>query len=373
MLTPHAPGMEAGWLDDGVEVYSFRYAPGRAEVLGYSRSLSSDETIRFGAAAVTPFYAFAARQAVKRLLDQRRFDLLQAHWLVPNGLVAGTVAGQVPLVIGLHGSDVFLAERPLVRGLVRGSLKRCRGLTGCSPELVERVCALGFPVERAVVIPYGVDTDLFAPTEEQVEPWRQKLGIPDTAVVALGVGRMVTKKGFHVLLEVLPKALQKEPSLHVVLAGGGDRLEEFRRQASPWQERIHFPGVVLRDTLPDLYRAADLFVLPAVHDSKGNVDGLPNVILEAMASGLPVIASEISGIPLAVTHGQEGLLVGEGRRDELLEALLRLAESPSARRRLGVVARRKAETELTWRAVAGRYREAYKRALSRPAADTVTS
>ena len=101
----------------------------------------------------------------------------------------------------------------------------------------------------------------------------------------LGVGRMATKKGFHLLIEALPALFSALPEAHLVLAGGGDRLDEFRRGASVFAGRVHFPGAVLHDTLPDLYRAADLFVLPAVHDAKGNVDGLPNVILEASSPG----------------------------------------------------------------------------------------
>ena len=82
-----------------------------------------------------------------------------------------------------------------------------------------------------------------------------------------------------------------------MLAGGGDRQAEFEQTAVPFRDRVHFPGLVERDTLPALYRCADVFVLPAVHDRKGNVDGLPNVILEAMASGLPIVATGVSGIP----------------------------------------------------------------------------
>src|SRR4029077_16872804 len=119
-------------------------------------------------------------------------------------------------------------------------------------------------------------------------------------------------KGFQVLLAALPRLLAELPELHVVLAGAGDLLAGFQAAPAPWAGRVHFPGSVLRDTLPDLYRAADLFVLPAVHDQKGNVDGLPNVILEAMASGLPVVASGISGVPLAVEEGRTGRLVPEG-------------------------------------------------------------
>jgi glycosyltransferase involved in cell wall biosynthesis len=120
-----------------------------------------------------------------------------------------------------------------------------------------------------------------------------------------------------------------------------------------------------RDALPDLYRAADMFVLPAVHDARGNVDGLPNVILEAMASGLPVVSTRVSGIPLAVTSGQEGLLVEEHDAAALQRALSELLADPDRCRDLGHAARARVLGELTWDRVAARYREAYVRAATR--------
>ncbi len=365
VLVPHAAGVPARWEDDGIEVHSFRYAPQRWELVGYSRTLDSDETLRLGAALASPLYALGARLAVARALRGDHFDLLHAHWVVPNGWVALPCARRLPLLVGLHGSDVFLAERFGVRALVRRTLARSRGVTGCSPELVARVLALVRRPPPGSVIPYGVDAGRFFPQPGRRSLWRGRLGIPAEAPLLLSVGRMVTKKGFHVLLDALPTLLAEHPALHVVLAGGGDLLTELQARAAAWRGRIHFPGTVLRDTLPDLYRAADGFVLPAVHDSKGNVDGLPNVILEAMASGLPVVASGISGIPLAVRDGQEGLLLPEGDAGALCGALARLLADPALRRRLGESAHRRAVADLSWRAVADRYREAYVAALGR--------
>lgn len=347
-----------------MRAFSFRYAPEEFEVLGYSRSLSKDESIRWRAGVVAPLYSLAARRALRSKVRQEGFDLIHGHWVVPNGLIANAAGLEVPVAVGLHGSDVFLAERSGVRGLVRAALARTSLLTGCSPELVDRICAIGFDPERSRVIPYGVDTEQFCPQPERRQLWRDKLGIPIDATVALGVGRMVTKKGFHVLLEVMPEILEQQPGTHLILGGEGDRLDEFKQAAADLRDRIHFPGVILRDTLPDLYRSADLFVLPAVHDSRGNVDGLPNVILEAMASGLPVVASAISGIPLAITDNENGLLVPEQDPRALSAALARAFSDAAARRRWGEGAREKAVAELTWRAVAGRYREAYEAALA---------
>ncbi|MFL6262058.1 MAG: glycosyltransferase [Thermoanaerobaculia bacterium] len=366
VLTPHAPGVPAAWEESGVEALSFRYAPERHEVLGYGRSLEADERVKAGAALAAPLYALAARRALRRLLRQRRFDLVHAHWIVPNGVVAAAAGLRLPFAIGLHGSDVFLAEKKGVRLLARWALSRARLLTGCSPELVDRVRALGFPAERSRVIPYGVDVAAFSPAPERRALWRERLGVPDAAPLLLGVGRMATKKGFQVLMEVLPALLGGHPELRVVLAGGGDLLDRFRAAARPWGDRVQLPGPVLRDTLPDLYRAADLFVLPAVHDGKGNVDGLPNVILEAMASGLPVVASGVSGVPLAVADGRTGRLVPERDPEALLGALRELLADPARMREMGERGRRKAEAELTWDAVAARYREGYDMALESP-------
>lgn len=363
ILAPHAPGLPAGWRDEReperVEVRTFRYAPENAEVVGYGRSLEADEKVRGASRLAAPLYLMGAHAALRRELWRRPYDLVHAHWVVPNGPVAAGVASGVPFAIGLHGSDVFLAEKRAVRPLVRWTLGRASLLTGCSPELVARVRALGFPAERSRVIPYGVDVQGYSPDPARRAIWRERLGIPAEAPLLLGVGRMATKKGFQHLVEILPRLLAERPEAHVVLAGGGDLLAGFERAAAPFRERVHFPGAVYRDTLPDLYRAADIFVLPAVHDRKGNVDGLPNVILEAMASALPIVSTPVSGVPLAVVPGETGLLAREGDPETLLQALLALLGDPARARAYGAAGRRRAEAELTWDAVAGRYREGY--------------
>ena len=368
VLTPHAPDVQAEWLDDGVEVKSFRYAPESYELMGYSRSLEKDETMKVGAMAVTPLYLLGAYRAVARELRGGRdrggaYDLIQAHWVVPNGMVAHHFSRRVPVAVGLHGSDVFLAEKPGVRQWARWSLKGVSVLTGCSPELVSRVNAVGFPEEKSRVIPYGVNGELFSPNLERRSIWRDKLGIPEHAPMAVSVGRMATKKGYHVLMEQIDRLMAEHPKLHLVLAGAGDRLEELKGKAAAHAGRVHFPGAVYRDTLPDLYRAADAFILPAVHDPKGNVDGLPNVILEAMATALPVVATEISGIPLAVEDGVNGRLIPEQDAGAAVDALLDVLSDLDRARAWGRAGRQKTSSQLSWQAVAAKYRSAYDLAL----------
>ncbi len=366
-MAPHAPDVLPEWDDDSVQVETFRYAPESWEAIGYSRSLERDESPRLKALAITPAYLRQARRAVAREVREQNWDAVQAHWVVPNGLVLPAVADRVATAVGLHGSDVFMAEKPGVSTWTRKSLRAVDALTGCSPELIDRVCAIGFPAERARVIPYGVDVDLFHPCDqggdEEADAWRRELAIPADATVLLSVGRMVSKKGYQHLVPVLPELLERVPGLHVVFAGGGDLLPELQHATSAFTERVHFPGVVYRDRLPPLYRSADLFVLPAVHDAKGNVDGLPNVILEAMASGLAVVASGISGIPLAVEDGVNGRLVPEADPPALVAALVETGSNDALRRSMGEASRARAEANHTWDAIAARYRGAYEQAM----------
>ena len=376
VLTPRAAQVRRAWDDDGVDVRSFAYAPPPMEVLGYGRSLAADEHVRPGVALAAPLYLLAAARAVARHLGRERYDLFHAHWVAPNGLVAlwpGVHKKGTLIAAGLHGSDVFLAEKPLARPAIRRALARCRLLTGCSPELVERVQRIGYQGKAARVIPYGVDTDMFRPAAElsdepDEEPWRERLNIPGDSTVLLGVGRLATKKGFQVLIDVLPRLLSAFSNLHAIIAGDGDQMVGFKATVDGWRpdqrDRVHLPGAVAHDDLPALYRSADLFVLPAVHDPQGNVDGLPNVILEALSSGLPVVATSVSGIPLAVESGIQGVLVPEQDRAALREAIAGLLDDPEQRRLMGARARSRAVSQLTWDLVAGRYRRAYLDALA---------
>ncbi len=376
VLTPRAAQVRRAWNDDGVEVRSFAYAPRPLEVLGYGRSLAADEHVRPGAAFAAPLYLLAAAKAVARHLEEERHDVVHTHWFAPNGLVAlwpGVHRKGTLIAAGLHGSDVFLAEKPLARPAIRRALARCGLLTGCSPELVERVQRIGYRGKPSHVIPYGVDTDMFRPAatvpgEPEEQPWRERLDIPGNATVLLGVGRLATKKGFQVLIDVLPRLLSDFSDLHAIIAGDGDQMAGFRATIDGWGPdqtgRVHLPGAVAHDDLPGLYRCADLFVLPAVHDPQGNVDGLPNVILEALASGLPVVATSVSGIPLAVESGVQGVLVPEQERAALREAIAGLLDNPEQRRLMGARARSRAVSQLTWDIVAGRYRQAYRDALA---------
>lgn len=357
VLMPWDRALENRESLDGPELHTFRYAPTDAlHRLGYSRTLRADVALKPMAYLLAPAYLAAGARALAKLARRLKADVVNAHWLVPNGVVAD-LARVKPLVVSLHGSDVYLAERRLYLRLAVRSLRHSRVLTGCSQDLVDRALAI-HPVEHARCIPYGVDPQKFDGSSPEAPELRSRLNVAGDECLILAVGRIVPKKGFDVLVEALARL---EPAgWRAVIVGAGEHARlERRAEELGLIDRVEFPGEVAHDELAAYYAAADVFVMPSVQDAAGNIDGLPNVVLEAMASGRAIVASRIAGIPAVIIDGETGLLVPERDSVRLADSIRQLIDRPDERRELGRRARLKTEAELTWKASATRYREAY--------------
>jgi len=349
--------------DEPVSFHPYRYAPMDAWARwGYAQSLESDVRIRPGVYLLAPLVALALRRVVAELLRGRRYDVVHAHWLVPNAVLIDDLprlhgAG---LVVSLHGSDVFVAERKRwLRSPVRRCLDRAGAVTACSGDLHRRVLPLGAHPARVRTVPYGVDLERFGPGAAR-EGMREALGTPPGRLLVLAVGRLVEKKGFRYLIEAAARC----PAIHLAIAGEGDLGPELGRLASAGGGSVHFAGALERREVASALASADVVAVPSVRDAAGNVDGLPNVLLEALASGPAVVASRVAGIPDVVADGENGLLVPPGDAAALASALERLAADPGLRRRLGENARVAASRRLTWSAAARSFEESYAQAAA---------
>jgi glycosyltransferase involved in cell wall biosynthesis len=311
---------------------------------------------------VAPLAAMALRRTVASRLRDRRYDVVHAHWLVPNAaLVADVVRSHaLPLVVSLHGSDVFLAERfRPARILGRRTLAGAGAVTACSADLRDRALRLGARPGRTRTVPYGVDVAAFSP-DRDVRGLRQRLGIPPGGLLVLAFGRLVEKKGFEHLLA----ASARVPGIRVAIAGDGDLRRELEERARAVAAPAVFTGSLDRDTLATAVAAADVVAVPSVVDRAGNVDGLPNALLEALAAGRAVVASRVAGIPDVVEDGANGLLVPQRDEAALAAALRLLVAEPETRARLGAEARRRACGTLSWEAAARSFEECYEQAAA---------
>ena len=265
----------------------------------------------------------------------------------------------------LHGSDVFMAEHnPLLGAMARGALQGASHVTSCSADLRERLLRIGGgPEDKVLLVPNGTDLDPDAAAHAD-GGLLARLPIQDDEPLVVGVGRMVDKKGFSYLLDAIPRVLEAHPKTRFVLGGGGDLLPDLEAQAARLGlgDRLLFPGMLAHPEVLELVERADLFAMSSIRDAKGNVDGLPIVVLEAMAAGTPVVASDLAGMPLAVDPGRTGLLVPEKDSQALADALIELLGDPERRRQMGEASRRKVVEELNWDAVARHHDRLYRRA-----------
>ena len=368
VVAPWHPLVARGKRDNGVTFHFYKYAPLESlNVFGYAAALRADVSLR-GAAYVAAPLALAAGWRTARAVARRHgATVMHGHWIIPGGPVAAAAAPRLPLVISLHGSDVYVAERfAPARFVARRVFRRAGAITACSADLGRRAEALGADRGRIEVVPYGVDPERFRPDPLIRAKRRASLGIPANVPIVFAAGRLVRKKGFEYLVDAVAE-LPATAGVVTVIAGAGDLEPDLRNQAAAHaltEERLRFVGNLSQDDVAAWLATADVVVVPSIRDDSGNVDGLPNIVLEALASGTPLIATPAGGIGSVIEHDRTGLLVPERDARALADAIATLAADPARRVTLGNGGRAAVMARYGWEFAAGRFEAAYDRALA---------
>ena len=203
MVAPWHPKWNRPKIDRGVHFHLFRYAPVQGmNTFGYAEGMRADVRLKRSAVAVAPLALLAGWFKALRVAQKKRATIVHAHWVIPGGVIGAAAAGSTPLVISLHGSDVFVAERHAAARLAaRAAFKRSRWVTACSEDLRARAVAIGAQPDRSNVIPYGVDSERFKPDADSRARGRKTLGVADNVPLVFAVGRLVKKKGFEYLID----------------------------------------------------------------------------------------------------------------------------------------------------------------------------
>jgi glycosyltransferase involved in cell wall biosynthesis len=317
----------------GIEVHSLGMRPGRPDPRALAR--------------------------LARLLRSARPHVLHAHMFHAN-LLARMVRliCPVPVVIStihsmaeskLEGTAASYRSRERLYRLT----DRLSDATVCvSAAVAERhVAARAVSLQRVRVIPNGVDTDRFRPDPCARERLRGELGLGEE-FAWLAAGRLIWKKDYPTLL----RAMAEQPEGILLIAGDGPLRSDLERLAAELGARVRFLGV--REDLPRLMNACDALALSSA------VEGLPMVLLEAAATGLPSVATEVGGVAEAVLHARTGLLVPPGDSETLAAAMAALAAlPPNARANMGRAARDHALARFDMRSVAAQWLELYQRLL----------
>ncbi|MGH7528794.1 MAG: glycosyltransferase [Gemmatimonadales bacterium] len=343
---------------DGIPVHRFRYFLRRWENLTHEET-APDRMRRSLLYRLLPLaFVAAGMVAVWRLCRRRRYDVIHVHWPMPLALLgwAAQRARRAPVVTTFYGVElrwVKSALKPLRRLLVWAARRSARVVAISSYTAAELRELVDVSVE---VIPYAAAVPAPALPDGGPPAPRARTESP----TILFVGRLVERKGVVHLITALAR-LQAGGARLVVVGDGPERprLETRAREAGV-AGRVEFSGRVPDAELRRAYAAADVVVLPAVQDARGDTEGLGVVLLEAMQYGVPVIASRTGGIVDIVVDGETGLLVPPGDAAALARALERVLEDPAYARALGAAGRARLAQRFSWEAVTARWEAVYR-------------
>lgn len=307
------------------------FFPKRFHVLGYSQTLIGDQKLKFSVYLLAPFLFIFSFLALIKLVSKEKIDVISAHWILPNGFIAAIVSKitGVPLVVTIPGSDVYLGKKNfLFRWMTNFASSQAKIIASNSMRYLEE---LDIETHRAkfVEIPYGVNTNNFVHISQGKKEMRQLLKLSSSDLIILAVGRLVKKKGFDYLVKAMSAVAKGENRAKLVIIGDGEEknaLQKLTKQLG-LEEKIYFPGRINHTDLPKYYAVADLYVAPSVKDVYGNLESHIVALFEAIASGLPIVATKLAVSKKYVIDGRNGYRVNDKDVKALSSAILRILGS----------------------------------------------
>ena len=294
---------------------------------------------------------------LRRVIRRLQPDVIHAGPIQSAAFLAA-LSGFHPLVSMSWGSDLLLdADRSAwMRWVTRFTLRRTTVLAADCRTVLEKAAQFGFPPQRVVLFPWGVELARFQPG--RADAFRARRGWQD-AFVVLSLRTWEPLYGVDVVARGFARAARQNPRLRLLLLGGGSQAGLIRSilEQEGVQEQVFFGGQVNGDDLPQYYQAADLYV------SASHSDGSSVSLMEALASGLPVLVSDIPSNREWITPGREGWLFADGDDRALSEGILRAAGQPEGLKEMRLAARRLAEERANWQVNFQRLLDAYQLAL----------
>ncbi|MDX2043009.1 MAG: glycosyltransferase family 4 protein [Acidobacteriota bacterium] len=280
-------------------------------------------TPKLGMSFYGNWMARGAFETVERLHREQPFDLIDAHYVYPDGYAA-TLLGErlnIPVFITARGTDINLFSRmPLIRPKIVKALNSAAGIVAVSEALKQRMVELGIAAEKIAVIRNGVDREVFFPRDRKEA--RQRLKLEAEGKILLSVGALVPVKGFDRLIDAMALLKREEQvkkdrsrlKLFVIGEGSERRALESKISNLRLENCVRLLGAKPQAELADWYSAADLFCLAS------HREGCPNVVIEAMACGLPIVAANVGGVVELLTT-EIGNLITEHSAEKFADAL----------------------------------------------------
>jgi glycosyltransferase involved in cell wall biosynthesis len=357
-LVPDAPGAEPSGALDGVEVVRFRYAPRRWQTLVNYGGIVGNLRHHAWKWLLVPGFVLGQYLAARRLIRTRGIDIVHAHWLIPQGLIAWRLKAltAVPYLVTSHGGDLYGLRGAWLEKLKRGVAAGSCSMTVVSSAMHAEALKIGLRPEHLAVLPMGVDLHERFIVDPSARRAENEL---------LFVGRLVAKKGLPALLRAMPLILARRPATLLTIAGFGPEEASLRALARSLgiEDRVCFLGAMPQERLPELYRRAALFVAPFIRDPSGNQEGLPVALMEAIGCGCPVVVGNVAGIEDLLGEASQEVCVDPNDTSTLAETILTALEHPLQAQECASRIRAIAFDRVDWQVIVRGYAQLIQRCL----------
>ena len=268
---------------------------------------------------LTPWLLYqGTKKAVQALNAKQKIDLIDAHYLYPDGLAAALHAKDlgIPFTMTARGSDVnVIADHILARKMITWAAKRANHIITVSESLKEKLISHHIDRNKVTTLRNGVDLDTFTPQDQKKS--RRKFNIPQNNKILLSVGNLIELKGHHLIIKALTM-LDNTYQLYIAGSGPDETMLKKLIEKLNLQDRVHLLGKVPHDQLPILYSAADALILASSRE------GWPNVVLESIACGTPVIANTVNGTPEIIKSPEAGILIKNREAETIKQGIEQL-------------------------------------------------
>jgi len=352
VLAPHYPGTATEEQLAGLQVTRFRYFMSSWEFLAYGTGGGMLAKLKRspGYYSMIPFFFAGELISTIRILRRYRYDLIHAHWLIPQGLIAVIAifltSRRIPVLCTSHGGDLYGLKGWLLTRLKKWIITNLKALTVVSRSMREEVKRLVADHEKIHVIPMGTDLkSRFVPPKT-----RQNKGS------LLFVGRLVEKKGLRYLIDALPLILKRHPQVCLRIAGDGPEKGALQLQSKRLgiSDHVRFLGAVKNESLPALYQKSDVVVFPSVIANDGDQEGFGLVLVEALGCECATVVTNLPAMQDIIVDGKTGFVVPQNVQ-KLAEKIVSLLNDPEMGRLVGKKGRRFVVERYDWDEIAKQY------------------
>ena len=333
VIAPHAKGIEKEEVMDGVYIHRFQYFyPSSFQTLAYTVGIPEKIKTIEGKIQV-PFFFLSQLFNTIKLIRKEKIDVINSHWLLPMGLVGAICRSifDIPHITTIHSSEITLIKKsPFGRKITEFIVNNTDKIVSVSSHRADELLTFistkvsTATKEKIEIIPMGIDLGKFR-NEINKNNLKTNYNITSKFVI-LFVGRLVEVKGCEYLIKGFKSVIDEVNDVQLIIVGSGPLEAKVKKLAKKlnMEKYVRFEGFVEHNTISDYYSLSDIVVFPSIVDSSGFEEGLPVVLLEALAVGKAVVATRTKGVMEIIKEGYNGFLVEQKNPEQIAEKVLEL-------------------------------------------------